>query len=100
MRLILILALSLGAAGAAHAQYQPIPPIPGIPAIPGPKPQAFKPYEPPKASADPFSPSGQAERGRRAAAAERARENGVFSPEASAKRDRAQAKRDAALNPF
>jgi hypothetical protein len=103
MRLVLILALSL-AAGAAHAQFQPIQPVPGIPGIPnipGPKaPPAFKPYELPKASADPFSPAGQAERERRAAAAERARTNGMFSPAGEAKRERAQRRHDAEINPF
>ena len=109
MRLALILALCLGAAGAARAQFQPIQPVPGIPGIPnvaGPKAPpnpAFRPsqgYQPPKASADPFSPAGQAERERRAARAGQARTNGVFSPEGEAKRAREQAKRDRALNPF
>jgi hypothetical protein len=104
MRLVLFLVLSLGVAGAAHAQFQPIapiPPVPGIPNIQGPKPTpAFKPYELPKPSADPFSPAGQAERERRAARAEQARTNGVFSPAGEAKRERAQAKRNAEINPF
>ena len=102
MRDILTLAAAL--AGAAHAQFQPIQPIPGIPGIPpiaGPRPTpAFKPYELPMPSADPFSPAGQAARERRAEAAEQARENGVFSPASEAKRERAQAKRNRGLNPF
>jgi len=104
MRLAIVILAGLSIAGAAHAQFQPIqpiPPIPGIPRIPGPKAaQPFKPYEPPKASADPFSPAGQAERERRAAAAERARANGVFSPAGEAKRERAQARHNAEINPF
>jgi hypothetical protein len=105
MRLIMILALSL-AGGAAQAQIQPpknpyaiSPPTLGSTASGG----AFKPYEgyqPPKVSADPFSPAGEAERERRAAKAEQARTNGAFSPVGEAKRERDQAKRDKANNPF
>lgn len=113
MRLLLILALSLGAAGAAHSQIQPpknpyeiSPPTIGSTTSGGAfKPyegyQPPKPYEPPKTRSvyddGPFSPAGEARRERKAEAAERARANGTFSPEAAAKRERA---REKAYNPF
>jgi len=101
MRLALIVAIGLSAAGAAQAQIQPPRnPYAITPPTLGPAPGAFKPYQPPKASDDPFSPAGQAARARRAEAAERARENGVFSPAGEAKRQREQARRDRANNPF
>jgi hypothetical protein len=119
MRLVLILAIGLGAAGAAHAQIQPprnpyaiSPPTLGSTATGG----AFKPYEgyqPPKPyqpydparspSVDgdgPFSPAGEARRQRKAEAAERARANGAFSPAGEAKRERAREKRDAVITPY
>jgi hypothetical protein len=119
MRLVLILAVGLGATGAAHAQIQPpknpyaiSPPTIGSTTMGGAfkpyegyqAPKAYQPYDPAKsASVDgegPFSPAGEARRQRKAEAAERARANGAFSPAGEAKREREQAKRDKTISPF
>jgi len=102
MRNILILSAVLAvAAGAAHAQWAPIQKAGGITPIPQipqpPKQPTFKPEQAANPAADPWSAAGQAARQRQAARAEDARTNGPFSAEATAKRERAQAKHDAAL---